>query len=119
MKVRRHLYLAWLALTLNALAPIFAYAHVMVGANGEMMEHCAVGQAGDDGPSHHHSNSDTVPHCPYCPGFTAGAPLAQFAVGPLQQVVPISLLPGPRLQIRSGPSSVRIAQPRAPPSFFS
>jgi Protein of unknown function (DUF2946) len=101
------------------LAPIFAYSHVMVGANGAMMEHCAVDQTGGEGPSHHHSNSrkDTVPHCPYCPGFSAGAALAQLAVGPLQQVVPVALLPELRRPIHAGPSSVRIAQPRAPPSF--
>ncbi len=119
MVVRRHLYLAWLALTLNALAPIFAYAHVMVGASGEVMEHCAVDQAGDGGSSHHHSNSkkDTVPHCPYCPGFSAGAALAQLGIVPLQQVVPVAELAELRRPIHSGPSSVRIAQPRAPPSY--
>jgi len=120
MVVRRNLYLAWLALALNALAPIFAYAHIHVGANGEILEHCPADEPNDSDADHHHSQSGkgTVPHCLYCPGFAAGAPLAHVGLGLILQreVSAPPILPS--YPIPSGRSSVRIAQPRAPP-FFS
>ena len=88
MVVRRDLLLAWLALTLTALAPVFAYTHIHVGAGGEIIEHCAADEPADtDAPhDHSHSNKGTAPHCPYCPGFTAGAALAQGVLPPAQPV---------------------------------
>ena len=53
MVVRRNLYLAWLALTLSVAAPVFAYAHIHVGANGEIIEHCAADEPGDTDAQHH------------------------------------------------------------------
>ena len=37
MVTRRNLLLAWLAAMLTALAPVFAYAHIHVRANGEIV----------------------------------------------------------------------------------
>ena len=144
MRVYRNLYLAWLALTLNALAPVFAYAHIHVDANGRITETCAADEPGDSAVQHHHwhdndvrhrhsddadaqdtdaqhhdsqSGKGTTPHCPYCPGFAAGAPLAYVGVGSTppsdESASPIR----PSHTVASGRSSVRIAQPRAPPSF--
>lgn len=119
MMVRRHLYLAWLALTLSALAPIFAYAHIHVGANGEITEHCAADEFGDTDAQHEHSHSGkgAVPHCPYCPGFGAGVALAQFGLGSTGQGDVAASQVQPPHAVLSGRSSVRIAQQRAPPSF--
>lgn len=117
MAVGRNLYLAWFALTLNALAPVIAYAHIHVGANGEIIEHCAADEPGDTDAHHHDSQSGkgTVPHCPYCAGFAAGVSLAYDGLGPSFQgevpALPIRALHA----LPSGRSSVRIAQPRAPP----
>jgi hypothetical protein len=124
MVIRRKLYLVWLALTLNALAPVFAYAHIHIGANGEIIERCAVDEPGDadtdaqDEHSHHSpSGKGTVPHCPYCAGFAAGVSLAYGGLGPTLHDE-VSAPPGrPPPAVPSGRSSVRIAQQRAPPSF--
>jgi hypothetical protein len=118
MAVRRKLYLAWLALALNAAAPVFAYAHIHVGANGEIIEDCAADEPGDTDAQHDHSQSGkgTVPHCPYCPGFAAGVSLSHGSTPTLQgERSP----PPARALYRtpSGQSSVRIAQQRAPPSL--
>ena len=118
MVVRRNLLIAWLAVTLTALAPVFAYTHIHLGANGEIIEHCATDEPADVDPQHEHSNSNKgrVAHCPYCPGFSAGAPLAQ-GVLPLPQAVVVSAAPvGAPLAALVGRASLRIAQPRAPPS---
>ncbi|HUH93316.1 MAG TPA: DUF2946 family protein [Casimicrobiaceae bacterium] len=119
MVVRRNLYLVWLALTLNALAPVLAYAHIHIGANGEIVEHCAADEPSDADAQGHHSPSGkgTVPHCPYCAGFAAGVSLAYggFGPSPLAEVVAPSV-PPPQ-SISAGRSSVRIAQQRAPPSL--
>jgi hypothetical protein len=120
MVVRRHLYLAWLALTLSTLAPVFAYAHIHVGANGEIIEHCAADEPGDTDAQHHHSHSGkgTAPHyCPYCHGFGAGVALAHGGLGPTLQGDASTLSVPPPHAVPSGRSSVRIAQQRAPPSF--
>ncbi len=119
MMVRRNLYLAWLALTLNALAPVFAYAHIHIGANGEIMEHCAADESDGADTQHHHSQSGkgTVPHCPYCAGFAAGVSLANDDLGLSPQGEVWAPLARLLYVVRSGRSSVRIAQQRAPPSF--
>ncbi len=119
MVVRRKLYLAWLALTLSVVAPVFAYAHIHVGASGEIIEHCAADEPGDSDAQHDHSQTGkgTVPHCPYCAGFAAGVSLAYDGLGPaLQDEAPAPLVESPQV-IFSGRSSVRIAQQRAPPSL--
>jgi len=121
MSWRRKLWLAWFALTLNNLSPAVAYAHIHIGPNGEIVEHCATDEAdgsGDTDALHDHSKSDkgSVAHCPYCPGFAAGAALTQGDSGPPFQgtvSAPPARLP---LQVPSGRSSVRIAQQRAPPT---
>ena len=79
MVVRRNLLLAWLAITLMALAPVFAYAHIHIGANGEIIEDCAADEPVDTDAERDHSDSNkrAAPHCPYCPGFSAGAALAR------------------------------------------
>ncbi len=124
MVIRRKLYLVWLALTLNALAPILAYAHIHVGAHGEIIEHCAADEPGDantdtqDEHSHHSpSDKGTVPHCPYCAGFAAGLSLAYGGLGPTLPDVVSALPDRPPPAVASGRSSVRIAQQRAPPTF--
>lgn len=118
--LRGKLVVVWMALMLNALAPVFAYAHIHLGANGEILEHCAADESeGSGAHDHHHSHSKVgaVPHCSYCPGFSAGAALAQGAVALLQQgerpAPPVDVT----LSVPTGRSSVRIAQPRGPPSF--
>ena len=139
MRVHRNAYVAWLALTLNALAPVFAYAHIHVDANGRISEYCAADEPLDSAVQHHHSHDSdvqqddsydadaqhhdsqsgkgTTPHCPYCPGFAAGAPLAHANPGSTSQcedsISPIR----PSHDVAAGRSSVRIAQPRAPPAF--
>jgi hypothetical protein len=118
MVVCRKLYLAWLALTLSVLAPVLAYAHIHVGANGEVIEHCAADEPSDTDAQDHHSQSGkgTVPHCPYCAGFAAGVSLAHDSLGPsLQDAVPAPPV-RPQHAVPSWRSSVRIAQQRAPPS---
>ena len=120
MVFRRSLCLAWLALTLNALAPALAYAHIHIGAHGEVIEHCAADEPDEPGDAdaqdqHSHSSKGTVPHCQYCAGFAAGVSLAfgdsvgilhaQVAARPVRSVH----------AVLSGRSSVRIAQQRAPP----
>jgi len=119
MVVRRNLFLAWLAVTLTALAPVFAYAHIHVGAHGEIIEDCAADEPADTDAQHDHSNSNkgTVPHCPYCPGFSAGAALAQ-GVLPSTEPVAIDVAPvGVPHKACVGRASLRIAQQRAPPSL--
>ena len=118
MVVRRNLLLAWLAVTLTALAPVFAYAHIHVGAHGEIIEHCAADEPADTDAQHDHSNSNkgTVPHCPYCPGFSAGAALAQGVLPPAQPVAIAAASVGAPLAACVGRASLRIAQQRAPPS---
>jgi len=119
MVVRRKLYLAWLALTLSVVAPVFAYAHIHIGANGEIVEHCAADDPGDTDAQQKHSKSSkgAVPHCPYCSGFTAGVALAHGGLGPTLQGEISAPLVLPPYSVPSGRSSVRIAQQRAPPSF--
>jgi DUF2946 family protein len=105
--VRRNLYLAWIALTLNALAPVFAYAHIHIGANGEIIEHCAADEP-DDIDAHHHdsqSGKGTVPHCPYCAGFAAGVSLANEGFGLAPQVEAWASLARPLYAVHSGRSS--------------
>jgi hypothetical protein len=118
MLLRRKLVIAWLALVLNALAPVFAYAHINIGASGEIVEYCAAHDAGDTGT--HQQQPDTkkgaVAHCPYCPGFSAGAALGQFGRPSPQSVGPTPLVQA-ALSVPYGRSSVRIAQQRAPPAF--
>jgi hypothetical protein len=118
MVVRRNLLLAWLALTLTALAPVFAYTHIHVGAHGEIIEDCAADEPVDTDAEHDHSDSNkrAAPHCPYCPGFSAGAALAQGVLPPAQPVVIAAASVGAPLPVFVGRSSVRIAQQRAPPS---
>ena len=120
MVVRRKLYLAWLALTLSVVAPVFAYAHIHVGASGEIIEHCAADEPGDSDAQHDHSQTGkgTVPQCPYCAGFAAGVALAYGDLGATlsQGEVSAPLVEPPQV-VLSGRSSVRIAQQRAPPSF--
>ena len=119
MVFRRNLYLVWLALTLNVAAPVFAYAHIHIGANGEIIEHCAADEPGDADAQQDHSQSGkgTVPHCPYCAGFAAGVSLAHDGLGPTLQGEAPAPLVQPLHAVPSGRSSVRIAQQRAPPSF--
>jgi len=117
MMVRRHLYLGWLALALSVSAPVFAYSHIHVGANGEIIEHCAADEPGDTDAQHHsHSGKGTVPHCPYCPGFSAGTALAYCGLGPVPQGAVSAPSVPPAHAVPAGRSSVRIAQQRAPPS---
>ncbi len=119
MVVRRNLYLAWLALTLSVAAPVFAYAHIHIGANGEIIEHCAADDLGDTDAQHHPSQpgKGTVPHCPYCSGFAAGVALAHGTLGPTLQGEVSAARVRPLCSVPSGRPSVRIAQQRAPPSF--
>lgn len=113
---RRNLLLAWLAVTLTALAPVFAYAHIRVGANGEIIEHCPTDEAADtDAHDHSNSNKGTVPHCPYCPGFSAGAALAHDVLPPAKPVVIATASSCAPIVGRVGRASLRIAQQRAPP----
>ena len=120
MVVRRKLYLAWLALTLSIVAPVFAYAHLHIGANGEIIEHCAADDPGDTDAQDHHSQSGkgTIPHCQFCAGFAAGASLAYDIFAPTLLPNEGSALPlRPPHALPSGRPSVRIAQQRAPPVF--
>lgn len=125
MRLRRGLWLCWLALALNALAPIVAYAHIQHEIGGsdagcpadpapDARIHDHHGGDGDDraGPA---SKRVRTPHCPYCPGFSAGAPLAAGApdaVAPVRALV--EFIPA-HLRAPAARASVRIAQPRAPP----
>ena len=126
MRFRRGLRVCWLALALNVLAPVVAYAHIQheLGGGGAW---CAADPA-PDGHVHGHHDGDAdppagststhgrAPHCPYCPGFSAGAPLA------LSLPVAGAPAPGPArvghvyLRTPAARASLRIAQPRAPPS---
>jgi hypothetical protein len=119
MIVRRKLYLAWFALALTVAAPVLAYAHVHVGAHGEIIEHCAADEPGDADAQHDHpqSGKGTVPHCPYCAGFAASVALSHGDLGPTHEGEPSA--PPVRAQhaVPIGRSSVRIAQQRGPPSF--
>jgi hypothetical protein len=119
MVVRRNVYLAWLALTLNALAPVLAYAHIHLGAHGEIIEHCAADEPGDtDEHDHHlHVGKGTVAHCLYCPGFAAGVSLARVDWGPILRGDVSAPPVRPAHAMPFGRSSVRIAQQRAPPSI--
>jgi len=116
----RNLWLAWFALALST-SPALAYAHIHLGPNGEIVEHCAADEpdaSGDSGAPHDHSKSDesTVAHCLYCAGFAAGVPLSQCAaIGPMLRNLASAPLVGAPLYVSPGRSSVRIAQPRAPP----
>jgi Protein of unknown function (DUF2946) len=119
MVVRRTVYLAWLALALNVLAPVLGYAHLHVGPHGEIIDICAADEPGDTGAHHDHSRSDKqrVPHCPYCPGFAAGALLAYAGLKTvLHREVSAPLILSP-YAMPSGRPSVRIARQRAPPTF--
>jgi hypothetical protein len=118
MVVRRYLYVAWVALALGVLAPVLPYAHIHVGANGEIIEHCAAEQLDDADAQHDHSHSGkgTVTHCLYCPGFSASATPASCGMGPvLAGNVSAPSIPPP-YAVPGGRSSIRIAQQRAPPS---
>jgi len=98
---------------------VFAYAHIHVGANGEITEHCATDDSGNDARHHHHSPPDkgTTPHCPYCPGFSAGATLSFVAPCPTLPVVVATVrIQAPPPCVPAGRPSVRIAQQRAPPA---
>src|SRR5258708_36955491 len=83
--------LAWLALLLNAIAPVIAYASI--GVRHQHERPVAAPDAHDSGDHAHHSDShahhsdnhaithaapvqSTVAHCQYCFDFTAGAPLS-------------------------------------------
>jgi len=118
MAVRRNLLLAWLAVTFTVLAPVFGYAHIHVGAHGEIIEDCAADELADTDAHHDHSHSNkgTAPHCPYCPGFSAGAALAQAVLPPAQPVAIAATSVGVPLAVCAGRTSLRIAQQRAPPS---
>ena len=116
---RRKLYLAWLALTLSVMAPVLAYAHIHVDANGEIIEHCAADEPGDTDAQHHPSQSGkgTVPHCPYCSGFAAGVALSHDSSRPTLQGEVSAPLVRPSYSVPFGRSSVRVAHQRAPPAF--
>ena len=118
MLVRRNLVLAWLAVTLTALAPVLAYAHIHVGANGEIVEHCAAEEPGDGDAGHDRPDSDkgTAPHCPYCPGFAAGAAMAWGAASPALPVAAAAATVRAPHAACVGRASLRIAQQRGPPS---
>jgi Protein of unknown function (DUF2946) len=117
MSSHRNLLLAWLAVAATALAPVLAYAQIQVGAHGEILEHCAVEKAGDTPAQHDHPNPDegTAPHCPYCPGFSAGAALSHGVPSPATPGVFVVARVHLPQSVPAGRSSVRIAQPRAPP----
>jgi hypothetical protein len=117
MVMRRYLLLAWLAVTLTALAPIVAYTHIHVGANGEIIDSCAADEPADPGL---HDQSDSskgrVPHCPYCPGFSAGAALNLAVLPPAHPGAIARASKGAPRDVSAGRASLRIAQQRAPPS---
>ena len=119
MAVRRKLFVVWIALVLNALAPVFAYTHIQLGENGEILEHCVTDEGDSPGDHHHHhpdSKKSAAPHCVYCPGFSAGAAFASIAsVPPRPCVEPAPLVFAP-IAVPSGRSSIRIAHQRAPPT---
>lgn len=118
MSIRRKLFLAWLAVALSALAPVFVYAQIQLGSHGEILDSCAKDEGDSDAQDHHSkSNGSTVGHCVYCPGFSAGVPLAQSALGSPQPVAVSSALVAASLFVPGGRPSVRIAPQRAPPSF--
>lgn len=118
MLLRRNLLLAWTAVTLMALAPVFAYAHIHVGANGKITEHCAAEEPENGSTHHDHSqpNEGTPPHCPYCPGFSAGAALSVSAPSAAMASVVVTVRPQAPPSVPAGRSSVRIAQQRGPPA---
>jgi len=140
MRTQRNIFVAWLALTLNALVPVFAYAHIHVDAYGRITESCAADELGDSAVQNHHRHDNDVqhdhsddgdgqhndsqsgkratPHCPYCPGFAAGAPLAYADVGSTPPCEESASPIRTSHTVASGRSSVRIAQPRAPPPLF-
>lgn len=120
MLARWNLSLAWLAVTLTVSAPIFGYAQIHVGANAEIVDFCTAGGPGGAHTLQHgsHSGDGQVPHCPYCPGFCAGVPLAQAPLGPMHHGDIASLPVPPSFDVEPRRrSSVRIAQQRAPPAF--
>ena len=88
VKVQRALYLAWIAVGLNAAAPVFAYAHTHLGTGGEVIEASAADEAGGIEAKHDHSHhgKDATPRCLYCPGFSACAALAPCGSGPVGPV---------------------------------
>lgn len=118
-----------LALALHLLAPVLAYASG--AALGDLLgEHCGAEEPADhdhrhdgsadaptvDAHEHEDGNSTTAPHCPYCPGFAAAAPLAfgvPQVVGP--RVLPDALAVS-EASLSFGRASLRIPQPRAPPA---
>ena len=120
MVIRRKLFVAWLALALNALAPVFAYAHIHLGVSGEIVELCAADEPGNTSDHHHHPGpkKSAVPHCQYCPGFSAGATLAPIVLSPSSQQAGVTQAVLSALAVATGRSSVRIAQQRGPPSSF-
>jgi Protein of unknown function (DUF2946) len=117
---RRKLILAWLALALNAAAPLFAYAHIQLDESGQIVELCATNEPGQKGDKHHHPGpkKSTVPHCQYCPGFSAGATLAPMVVYQPPRLAGSTQAVFSPLAAACGRSSVRIAQPRGPPNSF-
>jgi Protein of unknown function (DUF2946) len=119
MAVGRKLFPVWLALTLNVLAPVLGYGHLHVGPHGEIIDACAAEEPGDTSARDDHSQSGEhrVAHCPYCPGFTAGALLAYAGPGPvLQHEVSAPLILSPYAAPSKRPF-FRVARQRAPPPF--
>lgn len=101
---------AFVAAMLNVLAPVLAYALAQPQAH-----HHAV----HDAHASHHATDQgepAAPHCPYCPDFAAGAPLAPTLLPPAV------VRPDAVAHTASVPArpvcrpSLRLASPRAPPS---
>jgi hypothetical protein len=121
---RRFVSVLWLALILTAAAPVLAYGHLERGPHGEILESCAIAAHDDShehpGHTHHqhdHSGSQkgVTPHCPYCPGFSAAAALSPgvpHLPAASRHEIPPEVVAFTALH---GRSSLRVAQPRAPP----
>jgi hypothetical protein len=120
--LRRNMFVAWLAAALTVVSPVLAYAHEIAMPGGlladQLIDYCGAAV------QHHHvpqgqpekSKQHSVPHCPYCPGFAAGAALGQCAPAVTPQPNPAAP-PSARSHISpDGRRFVRIAQPRAPPT---
>jgi len=116
MRMRGQFYLVWLAVALNAAAPVVAFAHIHLATGGEVIEDCAADE-GEARHRHSHDGKGTTPHCVYCPGFSACATPAHCVLAPAEpEVVATMQLRQPE-SVSLGPSSVRFAQPRGPPAF--